>query len=232
MPKFTRLVIQDTQKLVVERLAKIVEPRSGVAVNADSAETTKEQSELLINPPATTLKPIIRMSLLALSIVGVLWWLSRPSDVTAVQKITNENPALSQGPSSELGRVVVHVTGDVNNPGVVTLPAGSRVTDAIELAGGLIPGTAETGLNLAALVEDGQLIVVGGPEQTASDNRINLNTATMAELDTLPGVGPVMAQRILDWRQQNTSFSNVSELQEVEGIGPKLFSRIKDLVRI
>ena len=232
MPKFTRLVIQDTQKIVIERLAKIVEPRSVASVNVENAEATKYQNENLINPPVATLKPIIRMSLLALSIVGVLWWLSRPSEFTQVQSLASEDVSASQTTGGELGQVVVHITGDVNNPGVVTLPAGSRVIDAIDLAGGLIPGTSETGLNLAALVEDGQLIVVGGPEQTATDNRINLNTATMVELDTLPGVGPVMAQRIIDWRQQNTSFSNVSELQEVEGIGPKLFSRIKDLVRI
>lgn len=232
MPKSLKPAIQDTKKVATERLAKIIEPRSGVVASVDIAELTKEQSDVLINPPAATLKPIIRISLLALCIVGALWWLSKPSDVTSVQKITNEDVSTSQAAGGELGKAVVHVTGEVNKPGVVTLPAGSRVIDAIELAGGLRPGITESGLNLAAVVEDGQLIVVGGAQQTASDNRINLNSATIAELDTLPGVGPVMAQRILDWRQLNTSFSSISELQEVEGIGPKLFSRIKDLVRI
>ncbi len=232
MPKFIRSAFQDTQSQAIERLVKIVEPRKAATAVNEKSDLEIEPRELLINAPAVTLKPIIRMSLLALIIVGVLWWLSKPSEVTAVQKITSENISASQNSSADLGKVVVHVTGDVVNPGVVSLPAGSRVTDAIDLAGGLIPGVTESGLNLAAVVEDGQLIAVGGAQQTATDNRINLNTATLAELDTLPGVGPVMAQRILAWRELNTSFSNVSELQEVEGIGPKLFSRIKDLVRI
>jgi competence protein ComEA len=126
----------------------------------------------------------------------------------------------------------VHVAGEVNQPGIVKLPAGSRVVDAIELAGGLKAGVFESGLNLAALVEDGQLITVGLSSTSSSDSRINLNTATAAQLESLPGVGPVMAKRILDWREVHNRFSKISELQEIQGIGPKLFEQLKVAVRI
>ncbi|MFT4110241.1 helix-hairpin-helix domain-containing protein [Propionicimonas sp.] len=156
--------------------------------------------------------------------------------------------AVSPTPSATPpAKVLVHVIGAVRSPGVVELAEGSRVTDAIAAAGGLTR-TADTGqLNLAAVVADGSQVVVGtrskpggeirgaGGETGGGDGgtaKVSLNTATLEQLDTLPGVGPVTAQRILDWRKEHGRFAAVTELQEVEGIGPKTYADLAPNVRV
>lgn len=139
----------------------------------------------------------------------------------------------------------VHVVGAVKRPGVVSVPEGSRVADAIEAAGGLEGAADPAELNLAAVIADGSQIAIGtrgkprgeihstsseGADSTAGS--INLNTATVAQLDTLPGVGPVTAQKIIDWREANKRFARVEELQEVDGIGPKSYAEIAPHVRV
>ena len=133
------------------------------------------------------------------------------------------------------GSVVVDVAGKVRRPGVATLPAGSRVVDAIRQAGGARPGVDLTTLNLARVLVDGEQILVGvappaGVAASASsqpgasagaDALVNLNTATLEQLDSLPGVGPVTAQKILDWRAAHGAFTAIDELLEVDGIGEK-----------
>jgi len=145
--------------------------------------------------------------------------------------------------------VKVHVMGAVINPGVVELPAGARVEDAIEAAGGLRPDADPAQLNLAAVVADGCQIVIGtkdnpkgeinGPGTTAgspgqaaasaSTTLVNINTASQAELETLPGVGPVTAQKIMAWRAQH-KFTTIEELQEIDGIGPKTMAQLRPYV--
>ncbi|MCW2779858.1 MAG: ComEA family DNA-binding protein [Marmoricola sp.] len=130
--------------------------------------------------------------------------------------------------------VVVDIAGKVRRPGVATLPAGSRVVDALKQAGGAKPGVSLTALNLARVLVDGEQILVGVPAAgvaasaavapgapAPSGQLVNLNSATAEQLDTLPGVGPVTAQKILDWRSRNGAFSSVDELLEVDGIGEK-----------
>ena len=132
------------------------------------------------------------------------------------------------------GNVTVDVAGKVRRPGVTTLPAGSRVVDALRKAGGARDGVDLSSLNLARVLVDGEQILVGrgapgggiaaGTSTTVPDPTgalVNLNTATEAQLDTLPGVGPVTAQKILDWRSAHGAFSSVDELLEVDGIGEK-----------
>jgi competence protein ComEA len=129
---------------------------------------------------------------------------------------------------------VVDVAGKVRRPGVATLPAGSRVVDAIRRAGGARPGVDLTSLNLARVLTDGEQILVGvapapgvaasassRPGAGSGDALVDLNTATLEQLDTLPGVGPVTAQKILEWRTAHGSFSAIDELLEVDGIGEK-----------
>ena len=153
--------------------------------------------------------------------------------------------------------LVVDVQGQVRRPGVVTLPAGSRVRDAIEASGGARTGTSTRSLNLAAPVSDGEQVVLGAPcassaPMTASPMQassaaptvsgrparaaapvlIDLNRATTAELETLPGVGPVLAQRIVDYRTTHGRFTSVDELREVSGIGPAKFAEIRSRVRV
>ena len=137
--------------------------------------------------------------------------------------------------------VVVHVVGAVVAPGVVRLPAGSRIVDALAAAGGATVDADLARLNLARLLADGEQVVVprpGDPDPIratppeaqggGASSLVSLNTATLAQLDELPGVGPVLAQRIVDRRP----FTSVDELDEVPGIGPTLLERLRSLVRV
>jgi competence protein ComEA len=144
--------------------------------------------------------------------------------------------------------VVVAVGGKVRKPGLVRLPAGARVADALQAAGGASSTSDVALLNLARKVVDGELILVGvsappgllapaggggAPGGGApAGGPVNLNTATLAELDTLPGVGPVLAQRILDSRAQHGGFKAVSDLRKVDGIGASRYEQLKDLVTV
>ncbi|TLM87582.1 helix-hairpin-helix domain-containing protein [Pseudarthrobacter sp. NamE5] len=158
------------------------------------------------------------------------------------------------------GAVVVHVAGAVASPGVVRLAAESRVHDAISAAGGGVPGADLNRLNLALVVQDGQKIHVPreGEEETAirpgaagqdgstqgvaglggegggtpGEAKVNLNTAGVEELDALPKVGPVLAQRIVDWRKEHGKFSSVEELDAVDGVGPKMLEALLPLVTV
>jgi competence protein ComEA len=149
----------------------------------------------------------------------------------------------SSAPPSAQPDLVVHVVGEVRRPGLVRLPPGSRVADAIEAAGGLRKGGSSGGLNLARLLVDGEQVdvahdaatappVASGSRGGATAGPVNLNTATVDDLDTLPGVGPVMAGRIVDWRTQHGRFASVDQLREVSGIGDRTFERLAPLVTV
>ena len=140
-------------------------------------------------------------------------------------------------------RLVVHVVGAVERPGLYRLDDGSRVDDAIERAGGAKPKAALELVNLAAPVADGQQIVVpargatpaasapgaaGSPGAPAA--RVSLNSATLEQLDALPGIGPVTAQKILDYRAKKGAFGSIDELDAVPGIGPARLEQLKELV--
>lgn len=141
--------------------------------------------------------------------------------------------------------IVVDVSGKVRRPGIQRLPAGSRVADALRAAGGVRPGTDTEGLNRARLLMDGEQVLVGasappaaapqdGPPAAAPTTPagpIGLNTATVDQLDTLPGVGPVLAQHIVDYRTEHGGFRSVDELREVNGIGDRRFEDLQNLVR-
>ncbi len=177
---------------------------------------------------------------------GWLAWRSVPraAEVTipVVPVSSLPGPSTSTQPNPQL---VVQVVGPVVHPGIVRLPEGARVVDAIRAAGGMRKGVSPGSVNLARRVVDGeQLIVgpqaaavVGGTSSSASPNGapagpIDLNTATLAELDTLPRVGPVMAQRIIDWRTSHGRFASVDELREITGIGSLTFAALSRLVRV
>ena len=151
--------------------------------------------------------------------------------------------------------LVVDVVGQVARPGVVSVPDGARVGDVLTAAGGALPDADVRRLNLARLVGDGEQLVVPRPGETPAEPLgagggsgaagpggsssgsttaivVDLNTATLAGLDGLPGVGPVLAQRILDWRGEHGRFSSVDELGEVSGIGDRLLAQIRSRVRV
>jgi competence protein ComEA len=140
--------------------------------------------------------------------------------------------------------VTVDVAGKVRRPGIVVLPAGSRVVDALDAAGGARPGVDLTSLNLARLLVDGEQVLVGLPVPAgvvgsavasaapADGAPVDLNTATAAELETLPEVGPVTAEAILAWRTEHGGFTAVEELLEVDGIGEATLATIAPHVTV
>ncbi|MCI0425266.1 MAG: ComEA family DNA-binding protein [Actinobacteria bacterium] len=135
--------------------------------------------------------------------------------------------------------IEVHVGGWVMSPGVVSLRQGSILADAVMAAGGFKPGATTEAVNLAAPLSDGQQIIVPGPSSSdpvgsggTDDGRISLNTATTDELEGLPGVGPVLAERIVAYREQNGPFTVVEDLLGVSGIGEAKLATIRDLVTV
>lgn len=153
-----------------------------------------------------------------------------------VQTPTSLTPAGKTG-----GDLVVHVVGAVGRPGLVTLPSGSRVADAIEAAGGASTDAHVAALNLARLLADGEQIVVpregeepeaGGPSGVSSEDTVDLNRADAAALQQLPGIGPALAERIVDYRREHGPFGSVDELANVPGIGAKTLARFASKVRV
>jgi competence protein ComEA len=170
---------------------------------------------------------------------------SAPTDGAAAAPTFPASGAAAASPTPTTG-LVVHVAGSVAQPGIVTLPAGARVADAIQAAGGTLPGTDTTGVNLARVLVDGEQVLVGlpaamgapapgpgtGPIQGTGEGPLDLNAATLDQLQNLPGVGPVLAQRIVDWRTAHGRFTSVDELQEVSGIGEQRLEDLRSLVRV
>ncbi|HVX70244.1 MAG TPA: ComEA family DNA-binding protein [Mycobacteriales bacterium] len=149
----------------------------------------------------------------------------------------DDSPAASapSDPTAEGSSIVVDVGGRVRHPGLVTLPIGARVADAIRAAGGPLRHRELARIDLAARVADGQLLMVGVPAAAdpttgGSPAPVSLSTASLDQLETLPGVGPVTAQKIIDWRTTHGGFTSVAQLQQVSGIGPARYSQLSPLV--
>ncbi|MFJ8013992.1 helix-hairpin-helix domain-containing protein [Streptomyces sp. NPDC096339] len=174
------------------------------------------------------------------------YWSARPRAVTAPAVVAPAAaPAAATAPAGGAARIVVDVSGKVRDPGVRRLPAGSRVEDALAAAGGVRPGTDTTGLNRARVLVDGEQVLVGAPappQGTASGSGsgsgtgsasgpLSLGSATVDQLDGLPGVGPVLAQHIVDFRTARGGFRSVEDLRQVNGIGERRFADLRALVR-
>ncbi len=173
---------------------------------------------------------------------GALWWMTRQEPVPVDAALPLVEPASVTTTSAPAGPVVVHVAGAVVAPGVQRLPAGSRVIDAIEAAGGLRADADADRVNLAAELVDGTQVyvpAVGEPAPAtasgapgAAPGPVDLNTADAAALETLPGVGPATAAAIIDYRERNGPFASVDGLLDVRGIGEAKLAQIRDLVRV
>jgi competence protein ComEA len=159
---------------------------------------------------------------------GWLWWQGLPREVTAISGSSTEL-AITQQVTT--GQVTVHVAGAVQKPGLVTLPAGSRVAEAIDKAGGPKSPRHLESVNLARVLVDGEQILLGqSGGANSAGGKLSLSTATAAELEQLPGVGPVLAQRIAQWRTDQGPFRSVDDLNEVSGVGDSLMGQIRPLV--
>jgi competence protein ComEA len=181
-------------------------------------------------------------------LAGVVFFISRlPSGET-----------IALQPAPTLAPIAVDVTGAVTRPGLYKFPEGSRIQDAIDAAGGLLADADTTAINLAARLEDGQRLDIpfnsgdapaateapafsfSSPDDTSSDatqepsstELIDINNATVEELDTLPGIGPTTAQKIIDYRATNGPFATIEDIMNVSGIGPSTFDNIKDLITV
>lgn len=175
---------------------------------------------------ATAVRALAVVAVLVALGAGVVAWRSRPT----VAPVAPAPVSVSATPAV----IVVAVMGRVQRPGLVELPAGSRVADAIAAAGGALPDTDLSTLNLARKLADGELITVGvpAPDPAVAGGPLNLNTATVAQLEELPGVGPVLAQRIVDYRDEHSGFRSVDELRNVSGIGEATFAELEPRVTV
>lgn len=167
--------------------------------------------------------------------------------------IENDTDNLVTNSTGEEAKMIIHISGEVKNPGIVTLEVGSRIMDAIKKAGGATREADLTQVNLAYELQDGQKVYIPNKKEKVTeyitessgnnvivgeknisnnnegnDSKVNINTANLDELDSLPGIGPALAQRIIDYREQNGNFQSIEDLQNVKGIGDSKFSDIKD----
>lgn len=186
-----------------------------------------------------------------LIVVAYWWWQGRTRPIVMLPEPVTVSAGVDDT-TAVSALVIVHVRGRVVRPGVLTLPAGSRVVDAIEAAGGMKPGASTGDLNLARVLVDGEQVAVGLRRSAASPptefrgsggsgaggapqsdgQLVNINTASAVELEALPGIGPVLAARIVQWRVDNGPFTDVEILGEVSGIGDALMAQLRPLVRV
>jgi len=217
-------------------------------------ELTEWLEELACRAGLDGLPPTARMTALAAVgalVVLVVWWWGRPAGEAAPARVAEREPAAtgtaaasSTGRPSVPASVTVHVVGAVLRPGVYVLASGARAADAVAAAGGLLGNAEQSAVNLARQVADGEQLVVpvqgeaqriagpagGGTAAAGAGGQVDLNTATEADLDTLPGVGPSTAAKIIADRTENGPFRTPEDLMRVPGIGAKKFESLKDLV--
>lgn len=217
---------------------------------ADRMQELLERAGLARLQPRTQ-KAVVALAALAVGVGLWRFWPAAPAPEVAFD--TDEQPSVAasedDGTASEpAADVVVHVVGAVMRPGVYALAPGSRVADAVDMAGGALGNAALQSLNLARLLADGEQVYVPTTDEVAAgvasapaaagstgggvsaDGMIDINRASAAELDGLPGVGPSTAQKIVDDREANGPFATPEDLMRVPGIGAKKFDALKDLV--
>jgi len=181
-----------------------------------------------------------------LAVGGIFFLLAQGSASSAAS--TKPLPAITFPATPTVSPIiVVDVSGKVVKPGVYKLPVGSRAIDALDAAGGAKSGVDVSDINLAHVLTDGEQIIVGAPKivvtsgkskgksklaNPTSNSPINVNTATSAQLDSLPGIGPVMAARIIAYRQKSGLFKALTDLRKVPGMGASKFAEIQNLIRL
>lgn len=235
------------------------------ATEAELPEYPAGRAKLLVGVRWRVPPRVVAVALVALALLGGAVSLraaatptapavTLPEPAVTASRAPDSGPSPNPGPSPTSEVLVwVHVVGQVAVPGLISLPAGSRVAEAVTAAGGALPDADLAALNLAALVQDGAQVRVPAPGESdsappggvvegaaptvgsgagASAGTVDVNAAGAAELETLPGIGPVLAERIVTWRTDRGPFATVDALQDVPGIGPAVLGQLRDRVRV
>ncbi len=209
----------------------------------------------------TKKQKIIVIAIAGIVVIGIMYFIYNKNQVKEDINIENEilvNNVITNENNTNDDIVIIHITGSVKNPGIVKLKEGSRIEDAIESAGGLTENADITKVNLAYVVEDGTKIKIPSAseedigdediidsksgdniiieENTVPSNNstqtININKATEKEFETLPGIGPSLASKIIEYRNQNGKFESIEDIKNVNGIGDNKYEKIKDLITV
>ena len=209
----------------------------------------------------TKKQKIIVIAIAGIVAIGIMYFIYNKNQVKEDINIENEilvNNVSTNENNTNDDIVIIHITGSVKNPGIVKLKEGSRIEDAIEAAGGLTENADITKVNLAYVVEDGTKIKIPSAseedigdediidsksgdtiiieENTVSSNNstqtININKATEKEFETLPGIGPSLASKIIEYRNQNGKFESIEDIKNVNGIGDNKYEKINDLITV
>ncbi len=238
---------EKSAKVRTERLGRILDREQGsvrTAVNPIPTPLPMEPSAHRLSVRGWDHRSVRALTVVVaalLMIAGWWWWSGRAHVPAAISEIVAAGVPIPGGIDAgappptgiqDAPIVVVHVAGEVRSPGLVELPPGSRVSDAVTAAGGALTPDALTSVNLARPVIDGEQIVLGGAEVQARDGRISINAASATELQELPGVGPVLAERIVTFREQNGPFTSLDGLLEVSGIGESTLRNLAEQVRM
>jgi len=175
-------------------------------------------------PGAKSLLLVTYGVMIGLLMGGVLWIVSSPPRGNPVTLATR----------SSVQFVTAYISGEVVNPGVYQIPHGSRVKDLVEIAGGFLTSADVSKVNMAAIVTDSSHLNIISlmAIENIQNSLININTASQSELETLPGIGPVLAKYIIDYRLESGPFKRTVDIQSVPGIGPQTFDEIKDFITI
>ena len=209
----------------------------------------------------TKKQKIVVIAIAGIVVIGIMYFIYNKNQVKEDINIENEilvNNVITNENNTNDDIVIIHITGSVKNPGIVKLKEGSRIEDAIESAGGLTENADITKVNLAYVVEDGIKIKIPSSseedigdediidsksgdniiieENTVPSNNstqtININKATEKEFETLPGIGPSLASKIIEYRNQNGKFESIEDIKNVNGIGDNKYEKIKDLITV
>lgn len=208
------------------------------------AHRARAAVEDVLDATGTGWRALVAGALVVGMAAGAIWWLTRQAPLPVDEVLPVVDPAAVTTTTAPPGPVVVHVAGAVVAPGVQRLPAGARVIDAVDAAGGFRPDADPSRINLAAELVDGTQVYVPAVGEAAppsaagagvggvDDGLVDLNTADVEALDTLPGIGPATAAAIVEHRERNGPFTSVDELLDVRGIGQAKLAQLRDLVRV
>lgn len=183
---------------------------------------------------------VLAIAVLAVSLYSY-WQKNHVRETASSGEITEDSLPVSAASKNE-GSVIVYISGAVVQPGVVRVPADARLIDVINAAGGLTQGAVVSQVNLAQAVKDGMHIRIPGDtpaigktatgSHPTSNGKVNINTADEKELDKLPGIGPALAGRIIEYRTANGPFKDITDLKKVSGIGDNKFEKLKDRITL